>query len=261
MFESRISAGATEELPGWQKPHAQTVAWSYDVEGHAQKMRWTILWIGKQESGSMVQSFASLFGWSSIQTVGTRICRRIARSLLANCLEMLVLGTNWTTWHLVVSQQLCEISHKMDSGMWQTFCKADFLHSSTQTISNNIVMWDTRHSLADCVCSKTQTMQATLRTQSQPQEVSCVFLEAEHLSQSVGCARNKLRFRTVPQSLKLFLWMLDYAWMGYLLLIFVTWWSQCYVQLTTGFKPNIQATRKLAQFLIPKPRPRKSEED
>ena len=37
MFESRTSAGATEKLPGWEKPHAQTVAWSYDMEGHAQK--------------------------------------------------------------------------------------------------------------------------------------------------------------------------------------------------------------------------------
>ena len=37
MFESRISAGATEKLSGWQKPHTQTVAWSYDLEGHAQK--------------------------------------------------------------------------------------------------------------------------------------------------------------------------------------------------------------------------------
>ena len=36
MFESRIFAGATEKLPGWDKPHAQTVAWSYDMEGHAQ---------------------------------------------------------------------------------------------------------------------------------------------------------------------------------------------------------------------------------
>ena len=25
------------KLPGWQKPHAQTGAWSYDMEGHAQK--------------------------------------------------------------------------------------------------------------------------------------------------------------------------------------------------------------------------------
>ena len=37
MFESRISAGATDKLPGWQKSHAQSAAWSYDMEGHAQK--------------------------------------------------------------------------------------------------------------------------------------------------------------------------------------------------------------------------------
>ena len=37
MFESRISSGASEKLPGWQKPHAQTVASSYDMAGHAQK--------------------------------------------------------------------------------------------------------------------------------------------------------------------------------------------------------------------------------
>ena len=37
MFESRLSATATGKLPGWEKPHAQTVAWSYDMEGNAQK--------------------------------------------------------------------------------------------------------------------------------------------------------------------------------------------------------------------------------
>ena len=37
MFESHVTAGAAEKLPGWQRPHAQTVAWSYDMVGHAQK--------------------------------------------------------------------------------------------------------------------------------------------------------------------------------------------------------------------------------
>ena len=37
MFESRVSAGATEKLPGWEKPHAKISAWFYDMEGHAQK--------------------------------------------------------------------------------------------------------------------------------------------------------------------------------------------------------------------------------
>ena len=35
MFESRISAGATEKLPGWEELHAKSVAWSHNVEGHA----------------------------------------------------------------------------------------------------------------------------------------------------------------------------------------------------------------------------------
>ena len=32
MFQSRISAGATEKLLGWKKPHAKRVSWSYDME-------------------------------------------------------------------------------------------------------------------------------------------------------------------------------------------------------------------------------------
>ena len=36
----------------------------------------------------------------------------IVRSLLTNCLDVLVLGTNWTTRHSVVGQQACEISPK-----------------------------------------------------------------------------------------------------------------------------------------------------
>ena len=37
IFESRISAGANEKLPGCEKPHAKTVARSYNMEGHARK--------------------------------------------------------------------------------------------------------------------------------------------------------------------------------------------------------------------------------
>ena len=33
----RISAGPTEKLPGWEKSHANTIAWSYDMEGDARK--------------------------------------------------------------------------------------------------------------------------------------------------------------------------------------------------------------------------------
>ena len=42
---------------------------------------------------------------------------------------MLVPGTNWSTWHSVVSQQTGTICHIVDSGMWQTTSTINFLHS------------------------------------------------------------------------------------------------------------------------------------
>ena len=39
MFKSRIAAAATEKITRCETPHAKMVAWSYDMEGHAQKMR------------------------------------------------------------------------------------------------------------------------------------------------------------------------------------------------------------------------------
>ena len=39
IFESRISARPTEKLLGWEKHHAETIAWSYDMEVHAKKVR------------------------------------------------------------------------------------------------------------------------------------------------------------------------------------------------------------------------------
>ena len=47
---------------GGRKLHAENVAWSYGMQGHAQKMRRTMLRTGKQESGATVQSFKSLLG-------------------------------------------------------------------------------------------------------------------------------------------------------------------------------------------------------
>ena len=67
MLESRISAVATEQLPGWDKPRAKTSAWSFDMEGHARKMRGAVLRIGKQKDGATTQGFSSLFGRSPNQ--------------------------------------------------------------------------------------------------------------------------------------------------------------------------------------------------
>ena len=94
-----------------KKPHAQNrgvvpTTWG----GHAQKMRWAILRTGTQESGATSDH--------QFQARRTWISPRIVRSLRTNCLEMFVLGTNRTTWHPVVREQIGKISHTMNSSMW-----------------------------------------------------------------------------------------------------------------------------------------------
>ena len=36
-FPTHVLLEGTEKSPEWEKPHAETVAWSYDMEGHARK--------------------------------------------------------------------------------------------------------------------------------------------------------------------------------------------------------------------------------
>ena len=168
-------------------------------------------------------------------------------------------GKKWATRHSMVGQQACKISHKTDSGIWKTISKADFLHSSYERLSSMSACG--KHGTTLRVCFKTETLLALLRTRNEPRVWSCVFLEVEHVFPPVGCARHKLRSRTVLQSLRLFLWMPNCVWMGYLLLIFGTSWLKYNVKPTTMSNPNIQAFRKLVRLFIPKPTPRKSKED
>ena len=52
------------KLPGWD---AKTVAWSYDMEGHAQKCVDKVSRIGEKKKKATVQSVKPLFGRSSNQ--------------------------------------------------------------------------------------------------------------------------------------------------------------------------------------------------
>ena len=97
MFESRISAGATEKLEGWEKPDSQTVAWSYDMEGHTQKCveRYCELANKKVEQLHKVSNPCTddhQFKQEEPESVGA-----LSEVCSTDCLEMLVLGTNWTT--------------------------------------------------------------------------------------------------------------------------------------------------------------------
>ena len=255
MFESRISAGATEKITRMGKPSRKDGCVVLRCGSTCSKMRWEMLRSGEQKDSRSTKSqvFASM----------TTIAKKRNSNQLENCqkfalLKKLVLGTKWTTWHLVVSQQACWSSHKIDvcsqivlqclyfarigrpDILWSvnklaravtknglrlaTDAWQDWFHTFiTQMTTDIVVMWVTRLSIVDGVYSKTQNLLATLRTQNQSQVGFYVSLEVEHPFPWVGCARNKRQCPTVLQNLKAFRWMLDCEWMDYLLLTSGMW--------------------------------------
>ena len=129
MFESRISSGATEKLPGWDKPRAKTSAWSWNMEGHARKCveRYCELANKKTEKLFTVSHPCLNDHQNTKEELGNKgelsdVCSHIVS-------KMPVLGTKWWTWLFVVSQQTGTFCHKMDSSMWQTIGTINFLHS------------------------------------------------------------------------------------------------------------------------------------
>ena len=95
MFESRISAGATDKLPGWGKPHAKKKKGCVVVRhGNMLKnaLRDVANWRTKDRAAEVSSPCLDdhHFMKEELESVGEDI-----KSMLTNCLEMLVLGTNW----------------------------------------------------------------------------------------------------------------------------------------------------------------------
>ena len=219
------------------------VAWSYDMEGHAQKCVERYCDLANKKVEQLYKVFKPLLGWSSIQARRTRICWRIVRSLLTNRLEMLVLSTNWTTWHSMVGQQACEISHRMDSGMWQTISKTDFAHAS--------------HKRRPTMLSRGKHG-TTLQTGFVSRLGLCWWpwgLKVNHKRCLVyfwkqNICPNQLDVAQFYRVWDYFSGCRNCVWMGYLLLIFETQSLKYYVQPTTLSNPNILASRKLVRLSL-----------
>ena len=102
---------------GRKKPHAKTVAWSNHMAGHFR----AILQTGKQQIYKVSRLCLGdyQFKQEEFESVG-----KIITSVLTNCDDMLVLGTNWKTRHSKVSKESCTSSHQITK--WTRACDKCF---------------------------------------------------------------------------------------------------------------------------------------
>ena len=127
MFESRISAGATVKFP--YSENFPIYSWSYDMEGYAKKCG-MILWVGKQDDSTTLQSIYSMHWWSSFQRRRNKIRGRLVKSVLSNCSEMLIFGTYWKTLFSLVSEQNFHDRSQNGPKLVTKYISFELLHSS-----------------------------------------------------------------------------------------------------------------------------------
>ena len=95
MFESRISAGATEKLPCSE--NLRISSWSYDMEGHAKKFVERYCELANKTIQQLCKVSTPCIDdhHSNEEELGFR--GRIVKSMLSDCSEMLIFGTYWKT--------------------------------------------------------------------------------------------------------------------------------------------------------------------
>ena len=102
MFESRISAGATEKLPCSE--NMRISSWSYDMEGHAKKCVERYCELANRTTQQLYKVSTQCIDDHHFKEEEIEIRGRIVKSMLSDCPKMLLLGTYWKTRHSVVSQ-------------------------------------------------------------------------------------------------------------------------------------------------------------
>ena len=148
----------------------------------------------------------------------------------------------WATQLSIVAWVYTKTRHKNGLRLATDVGQDRFHAFITQMTTGGIVMWATQLSIVAWVYTKTQILLETTGLKINfgsrgGRGRPSVSSEAEHLSPSVGCARNKRQYPTVLQNLKSFRWMLDREWIDYLFSTSGTWQLRCCIQTNNTARP------------------------
>ena len=118
MFESQIFAGATEKLPGWEKPHAITVAWSNDMEGHDRKCLERYCELANKEVEQLFKVSSPCSDDHQLKQEEIESVGELWTGLLTNCLK------HACTWHESEDQTFYGLSTILQeqSQIWTQAC-------------------------------------------------------------------------------------------------------------------------------------------
>ena len=175
MFESRISAGATEKLPCSEK--LSISSWSYDMAGHAKKCVERYCELANKTTQQLHKVSTPRFTdhhsrEEEMKSVGelSHVCYRI----VLKCLYLARIGRPDIQWSV--------LKFTRSITKWSKACDNDYVVWSftfvIHMITNNIVMWETLQNSAVWDCLKTPILWEILTTRNLVQVECCAFLKS-----------------------------------------------------------------------------------
>ena len=203
MFESRISAGATEKLPCSENLHISS--WSYDMEGHAKKCVERYCELANKTTQQLYKVSTPCiddhhFKEEEMKSVGE--LSQVSSQIVLKCLYLARVGRPDILWSV---NELARSITKWTKTCDKRLCRLiSYIHHTCEYKQYFFHIKKHCQTKQTGTVSRLRFLQEILRIQHLHQVEHCAFLEVIHLFQSVGCVRNKLQFRTVQQNQKSF---------------------------------------------------------
>ena len=206
IFESRISAGATEKLLCSAKFDADIFSWSYDMEGYAKNCVERYCELANKTPQQLFKVATPClqdhqFKEEELGSVGE--LTKVRSQIVLKCVYLARIGRPYILWSVnELARAVTKRTRACDKRLARLIS-----FFTTQANLTNIVMWETLHNSAGWDCFRTLILPEILKAENRLQGELCAYLAATRLFPQVGCVRNKLQFRTVQQNQKSFLWM------------------------------------------------------
>ena len=174
LIESRISAGATEKSPEWEKLHVETIVQSSDMKGHTKKCAERCWELTNKQKGQLYKISSPWLDDHHFKK----------RNL--NQLEICQAYAHKLSWNTCIWNELIGLTF---FGQRTNLLDQSAMHSFImQVTSDNIVTLRTRLSIADFQDSD---FDDDLEDSNSTSRGCYVSSEVDHSSPFVGCARNK----------------------------------------------------------------------
>ena len=188
MFESRISAGATEKLPC--SGNRCISSWSYGTEGHAKKCVERYCELANKTTQQLYKvSTACIddhhFEEEELKSVGE--LSKVCSQMVLKCLYLARSGRRDILWSVnKLARSITKWTKACDKRL---FLLISYIHHTCNI--NSIVMCVILQNNAGWDCFKTPILREILRTQNLLQVEHCAFLEVINLFQKVWMCRKQ----------------------------------------------------------------------